>query len=179
MSMKLDTKRGRRNFAIGFGIFAIITAGIILGVGWQLGWLAPLGIGVEEDEELEVSTFQILSQVDGEDVSDFVELSIWIPEDEEDIEDDEDVFTMALFEEEESSKDADDISIDLREVSYAWIEIDPDAEVVFETHFSQPTRKENLAVSLEERLTAPSMVCRSKRPLQATSFNTGRRKSVW
>lgn len=136
MSMKLDTKRGRRNVGIGVGIFAIITAGIILGVGWQLGWLAPLGIGGDDEPTvLTTSSFSVISKIDGEDVSDFIELSIWIPEDEDKIEDADDIFTMALFEEEESSKDAEDISIDLREVSYAWVEIDPDAESVFETHW--------------------------------------------
>lgn len=133
MSYKMrKTKRNR--IIIGTVIFALLATGIIVAVGWQLGWLAPLGIGDDdEDEELILSSFALISKVDGEDVSDFVEISIWIPEDEDKIEDFEDVFTMSLFEEEESSKDADDVSIDLREVSYAWVEVDPDAESVFET----------------------------------------------
>lgn len=126
------TKRNR--IIIGTVIFALLATGIILAVGWQLGWLAPLGIGDDdEDAELTATTFTLTSKVDGEDVSDFVEISIWIPEDEDKIDEFDDVFTMALFDEEESSKDADDVSIDLREVSYAWVEIDPDAESVFET----------------------------------------------
>lgn len=142
-------KSKRNRIILGSIIFVFLATGIILAVGWQLGWLAPLGIGGDDEPAvLTASTFKLTSKIDGEDVSDFVEISIWIPEDEDKIEDFEDVFTMSLFEEEESSKDAEDVSIDLRAVSYAWVEIDPDAESVFETQWVLLTGGINYAYSL-------------------------------
>lgn len=73
----------------------------------------------------------MISYVDGEDVSDFVEISVWVPDADADFDEVEDIYTWSNFEEEESSKDADDVSIDLSGVTYAWLEIDPDGESVF------------------------------------------------
>jgi hypothetical protein len=70
------------------------------------------------------SSFQLISYVDGEDVSDFVEISVWVPDDEAEFDETEDIYTWSNFEEEESSKDADDVSIDLSGIEYAWLEID-------------------------------------------------------
>jgi hypothetical protein len=77
------------------------------------------------------STFQLISYVDGEDVSDFVEISVWVPDSNAEFDETEDIYTWSNFEEEESSKDADDVSVDLSGIEYAWLEIDPDAEAVF------------------------------------------------
>lgn len=78
------------------------------------------------------STFKLISAVDGEDVSDFVEVSIWVPDSNAEFDEIEDIYTWSNFEEEESSKDAEDVSIDLSEYEYVWLEIDPDAEQVFQ-----------------------------------------------
>lgn len=81
------------------------------------------------------STFTIYSYQDGEDVSNFVELTIWVPKSDAEFDDIEDIYTMSNYEAEETSKDADDISLDLSTYSYVWIEVDPDGDTVFSNNF--------------------------------------------
>lgn len=78
------------------------------------------------------TTIQLISYVDGEDVS-WMEVSIWTPDPDKTIDEYEDLFVITNFEETEASKDAEDISIDLSSYTYYWIEIDPDGESYFET----------------------------------------------
>ncbi len=82
------------------------------------------------------STFTVISYVDGEDVSDFVPISIWVPEESDSIEEFEDVTYLSTnFEEEVASDDAEDVSEDLSAHSYFWVEIDPDGDTVFANNF--------------------------------------------
>ena len=94
------------------------------------------------------SSFKLISSIDGEDVSNFVEVSVWIPDDGEEFEDISDIYTWSNFEEEESSKDADDVSINLADYSYVWLEIDPDGETIFANnhHLLTPGGKNNAYV---------------------------------
>ncbi len=116
-------------------IIAVLLIGAIFigGYFFLRTYYAPIP---SEEEEVSVTTLSLISSVDGEDVSDFVEVSIWIPEDSDSIEEFEDVtYLSTKFDEEESSKEAEDISIDLSSYSYYWVEIDPDSESVFAHDF--------------------------------------------
>lgn len=82
------------------------------------------------------STFVGKSSTDGEDVSNFLEISVWVWDDSKTYDEPEDLRRLANFEEEVSSQDIDDVSIDLTLYQYGvWIEIDPDSETVFENRF--------------------------------------------
>jgi hypothetical protein len=125
-----------RKYAIG-GIVATAIILVIVGVAIYTPQ-SPLYIGEDPEQPetpLSESTFTLYSDPDGEDVSNFVEISVWVPEDDAEFDDTEDIFTMSNFEEEETSKDAEDVSIDLTDYSYVWVEIDPDGESVFATDF--------------------------------------------
>jgi len=110
---------------------------ILVGVGYGLYiWMVEPASPFAPSTTADVSTFKLVSYVDGEDVSDFVEISIWIPEDDEEFDDTEDIYTLTTsFDEEKSSMDADDVEIDLSSYNYVWVEIDPDGESVFENDF--------------------------------------------
>ena len=71
------------------------------------------------------STFTTISSLSGEDVSNFVEWDIWVPKSGATFDDGmEDITALTTnFEREITGKDADDISIDLRDHPYAWAEI--------------------------------------------------------
>lgn len=90
---------------------------------WYLWW--------EDDEEVPitpttrtVSTVAVWSNVDGELVSSFVEWDVWIPKTGADFSEGyEDITALATnFEREITGKDADDISIDLRDHEWVWFE---------------------------------------------------------
>jgi len=97
----------------GLGIFFI---GDYVGV-WSI---APTGT---TSTVKTTSTFALMSYPDGEDVSNFVEMDIWIPKSSATFEDVDDKYTLTNFERAESGKDADDISIDLRDEPYIWAEV--------------------------------------------------------
>ncbi|MCP6718939.1 MAG: flagella basal body P-ring formation protein FlgA [Patescibacteria group bacterium] len=100
-------------------IFVIV---VLMGTGViQLGNI-NLG-GTVTTPEKTTSTFTLWSYPDGEDVSNFVEMDIWTPKSSATFDDMDDVYTMSNFERAESGKDADDISIDLRDEAHVWAEI--------------------------------------------------------
>ena len=117
-------KSNRKKVILGV---ALLASASILGYFLFFG-LSPVSTAVAEE-----STFNLVSYEDGEDVSSFVEISVWIPDPDEKFDDAEDWYKKSMFDEEISSKDADDVEIDLTGYDYVWIEIDPDAESVFET----------------------------------------------
>ena len=135
MSMRIaKSKIKRQRTIIASLVLGVIAIGVVAGVGYQLGWWAPIGL-TDTTTTPSGMTITLKSSVDGEDVSDFIEVSVWIPDDEDDIVDFEDVLTIANFDETEKSKNADDINLDVSASSYVWIEIDPDGESVFETEW--------------------------------------------
>ena len=79
------------------------------------------------------STFKLSSYPDLEDVSNFVEMNIWTPKASAEFETMDDIYTLTNFEKSESGKDADDISIDLRDHDYIWAEVT--ANSVFHNNF--------------------------------------------
>lgn len=78
------------------------------------------------------STFTVRSYVDGEDVSSLVPISLWTPKASAEFEETADLYDITTnFQETTSSVDAEDISVDLSDHAYVWMQMDPDAETVF------------------------------------------------
>ncbi|KKN03696.1 hypothetical protein LCGC14_1105060 [marine sediment metagenome] len=121
--MREGSKEKNTKFYIIIGIL-VVSLGIVALVAWNpLSTLFP-----DEEEEtiiLAASTFTLYSAVDGEDVSNFATMDIWVPKSDATFEDGyEDITALTKnFEREESGKDADDISIDLRDYDYIWAEV--------------------------------------------------------
>lgn len=145
--VKKSRKKANKNLYYGIGgigIMVLMVAVVFLAVSPQ----SPFVVSPEEVPVGTGSTFSLTSYVDGEDVSNFVEISIWTPKSDAEFDDTEDIYTMSNFEETETSKDADDIDIDLSSYTYVWIEIDPDAETVFETTWTMIFGGVNYAYSM-------------------------------
>ncbi|MFX1502031.1 MAG: hypothetical protein ACFFDH_13795 [Promethearchaeota archaeon] len=108
-------------------LICLILGAVIGGGYWFFTSLSPQAETKEEETPLTklVSTFELYSSVDGEDVSSFQEITIWVPKDSAEFDDDEDQYRLSTnFEKEVTSKDADDVSIDLRDYEYVWLEIE-------------------------------------------------------
>jgi len=117
---------------------AVLTLSLLLIVGlayspfspWYMWW-------IEDDDEAvtptvkTTSTFTLIDYVTGEDVSEWVEITIWEPTDAADFDDDEDPYRRSNFETMETTKDAADVAVDLRDEPYYWVEIDPDDDTVY------------------------------------------------
>ncbi|KKM86826.1 hypothetical protein LCGC14_1275150 [marine sediment metagenome] len=103
------------------GIPLIVWGGITAYNAYAIGGETP----VETPTTKLYSTFALISNVDGEIVSPFVEVDIWGPKDSADfslgMEDITDLTTN--FERIETNADADDVEIDLRDELYYWLEI--------------------------------------------------------
>jgi hypothetical protein len=111
-------------------IAVVLVAALGLGLWYGIPYLIS-GSPVAPVPTSANSTFKLISAVDGEDVSNFVEISVWVPDSKAEFDEVEDIYTWSNFEAAESSKDAEDVSIDLSGIPYAWLEIDPDGEQVF------------------------------------------------
>ena len=87
------------------------------------------GTTTTDADDQALSTFTLLDYRTGEDVSEWVEVSVWT-EDPDDLpfDQDDDPYRLTNFDEDVSSKDASDADIDLRDFTHAWLEIDPDFE---------------------------------------------------
>jgi len=110
----------------------LILVAIILGGGMGIYFIGDYvglwtgGPAVEvTPTELTTSTFTTLSSISGDDVSNFVEMDIWVPKADATFDEGyEDITALTTnFEREETNSDADDISIDLRDYDYVWAEI--------------------------------------------------------
>jgi len=120
-------------------LLVLISSGSIYAIGIGVGWWAS---PFEDDDEvaptiLDKSSFELeCKDIDGyEDVSAWVEISIWIPEDETDMDEFKDYFKIANLEEEVKSTDADDVSLDISDYLYVWVEIDPDNNTLFSSNW--------------------------------------------
>ena len=133
-------KRSNKGYYVGAG--AVLLGGLII---WALVFtLTPIiAPPTTTPTDKATSTFTLIDYNTGEDVSAWVEGSIWTPDpDDIPFDDDEDIFRIANFDEDVSSQDADGISIDLRSHDYAWLQIDPDYESDFGGYagvFAAPT----------------------------------------
>jgi len=128
--IKLPYRKAKRN-----RMLLLILGGLLVGI---IAFMAVQSLSPyigSSSTPTNASTFKLISYVDGEDVSNFVEISIWTPDSDAEFNDVEDIYRMSNFEEKETSVDAEDVSIDLSAYTYAWIEIDPDAETVFESNW--------------------------------------------
>jgi hypothetical protein len=80
------------------------------------------------------STITLIDYASGEDVSDWMEVSIWLPDDDAEFDDEDDPYRLSNFDEDVQSVQADHVDEDLRNVEYAWLEIDPDDRSPFSGH---------------------------------------------
>lgn len=81
------------------------------------------------------STFTLIDYRTGEDVSAWVEVSVWTPDENDLPFDEEDPYIITNFEEDVQDQDADTVSIDLRDYNVAWLEIDPAFQSDFGGYF--------------------------------------------
>lgn len=81
------------------------------------------------------STLTTFSYQDGEDVSNQVEVDIWVPKSSSEFDEVEDIYTLSNFELLGSTQDAEDVDDDFSDYEYIWIEIDPDGTSVFANDF--------------------------------------------
>ena len=110
---------------------AVLIVGLIVVLGLAYSPMSPIYKWWVTDDEPEsplpkaTSTFTLYSAQDGEVVSDFVEMDIWVPKSGATFDEGyEDITALSLnFEREEISTDADDISLDLRDYDYIWAEV--------------------------------------------------------
>lgn len=118
-------------------ILVLVASGSIYAIGLGVGWWgAPIPDDTTPVTTPSEATFNLeCLDIDGyEDVSEWVKISIWIPEDETDMEY-EDYFKIANFEEKISSDNAEDVSLDISGYKFVWLETDPDDESLFATHW--------------------------------------------
>lgn len=113
-------KFNRKNW-IWIGLFI----GVIALCGWIFWPQSPTDTPEETPTTKATSTFTLYSSVSGEDVSNFVEMDIWEPKSGATFDEGyEDITALTTnFERAVTGKDADDISIDLRDEEYYWAEI--------------------------------------------------------
>lgn len=123
--IKLKRKNTQKSWVIGFAVIIIIGLGMWTFVPWTT-LFPPTAVPTPADKA--TSSFTLIDYRTGEDVSAWVEVSVWVPDADDLPFDDNDPYRITNFDEEESSKDAEDVTIDLRDYGVAWLEIDPDFE---------------------------------------------------
>lgn len=104
---------------------AVLIVVVIIGLSSVFGYIYLAPIAGDEEASTPISTlstFPISSRVDLEDISDFQDLTIWVPKDNDKIKTTEDVCTLSLFEKLVTAKDAEDISEDLSIYPHVWLE---------------------------------------------------------
>ncbi len=113
-----------RNILIGVVIICLI-GGALTFDSWD-DWLAGSGLFPDDEPtELTESTFVVYDAVSGEVISSHIHLSIHTLKDTVTNPTSDDIRTLTNFEEKEATKDAEVISIDLREIPYFYIEFNP------------------------------------------------------
>ena len=134
MKGNLKIKRTPKNLIVIAAILGLAGFGVVAMTIFGYQYLNMLTIG-GPGTETSTTTFSTISSLDGEDTSNFVELTIWVPKSDADFDDFEDVLTMSSFEEEITAKKADTISIDISSYNYIWIEVNPNGETPFSNNF--------------------------------------------
>lgn len=114
-------------------LVALLVFCLLIGIYFIGAYAGLWAVGPTEPTTPTTSTWTLIDYTTGEDVSDFVEISVWI--DDQDIDETEDIYRMSNFDEDVSSDDAEDVSLDLTNVNYAWVEIEPDQEEVYSRDF--------------------------------------------
>lgn len=115
-----------------------ITLVLLIIAGYSLYALSPYAdtTTTTTTPTTDASTIALVSRADREDVSNFVEIDIWVPKATAEFDEEADIFALATnFELLGTTKEADDISIDFTDYDYIWIEIDPDGTSVFSNDF--------------------------------------------
>lgn len=141
----VDSKRGSgktkssfKKLSPGYKILVLIAIaaiclGAIYGTIWglqQIGFLS----GGEVSTTPAYTTIELSSHMDGEDVS-WVEVDFLVPKSSATFDDPDDYYTLSNFESLHSSKDADEINVDMRDHECAWIKFDPDGDAPFSSSY--------------------------------------------
>lgn len=149
--MKKRTKSEKLKLGRNIAIVAVV----ILGIGFISYYaltnpLSPLYITQPTTPTTtSLTTVTTYSYPDMEDVSNIVEIDIWVPKSSAEFDDTEDIYSLSTnFELLGSTMEAEDISIDLSGYDYIWIEIDPDGTSYFENDFRLLTGGINYALSI-------------------------------
>jgi len=123
----MDFKQKKRaKYYVAGGILALC---LVIGLVVAFSTMSPWYMWWDDDDvaptPLAYSTFVLTSAVDGEDVSSWATMDIWVPKSDADFDEGyEDITALTQnFEREETGKDADDISLDLSIYPYVWAEI--------------------------------------------------------
>ena len=114
-------------------LVALLMFCLLIGIYFIGAYAGLWATGPAEPTVTTSSSWTLIDYTTGEDVSEFIEISAWI--DDQDIDETADIYRLSNFDETESSKDAEDVSLDLRDVNYCWIEIDPDTESYYGNDF--------------------------------------------
>lgn len=120
------SKRGKTLKVVAISGIALVS---IIMVVWALSPKAPIPANA--------TTFTLIDYGSGEDVSDFGEISVWTPKStyEGGFAEAEDIYTLTNFEETKKAEHADDVSIDLSGIAYAWVEINPEGDQLWANTF--------------------------------------------
>lgn len=123
------TKTKRNKIIV--GVSAIFAMAIILTLVFNLPVESLAPVTIDSD----VTTFTLISYVDGEDVSDVVRITTWVPKSASEFDEFEDRLTMSKYETDDLNKLAEDVELDMRDIDFALVEIDHGAVSLFANHF--------------------------------------------
>ncbi len=122
---KLTSKKGKKYALISVAIISFFFLGYFLAFSPYSPFVSTGDVATPTTKS--TSTIKLIDFATGEDVSDWVEISIWMPKDTDtDFSDDDDPYRLSKFDEDVDSDNADDVAEDLRSYAYVWLEIDPD-----------------------------------------------------
>lgn len=125
-SYSKDTVKKQKTI-IGVLVLGLCAVLVIVGLGAGLGWFAPVPT-TPTTPTVANATFTLIDYRTGEDVTSWVEISVWTPDPDDLPFTDEDPYSILNFDETVTSEDADAVSIDLTSHAVVWVEIDPDFE---------------------------------------------------
>ena len=116
-------------------VIGIVALFSVAGVGIFYGYQYLTAQAQAPATTVSATTIELECYVSGEDVS-WVKVNVWFPKDSSIFDDPEDIRTKSMYELEVTADEAEDVSVDVSEIPYFIVEIDPaDASVFSNTEF--------------------------------------------
>ena len=116
-------------------VIGIVALFSVAGIGIFYGYQYLVAQAQAPATTVSATTIELECYVSGEDVS-WVKVNVWFPKDSSIFDDPEDIRTKSMYELEVTADEAEDVSIDVSEIPYFIVEIDPaDASVYSNTEF--------------------------------------------